>query len=196
MRKIVSATFVTLDGVMEAPGSADTTLPDRRGWSEPFMNEEIGQSILEEMNKSDALLLGRRTYQDFAVFWPAAPKEDPFTQKMNSIPKYVVSTTLQKAEWNNSRLIKGNVAEEVAKLKQQPGNNISITGSGELIRSLMQYDLIDEYRLLVCPVVLGVGKRLFKDAKDTKVLRLVEAKPYDTGMVVLTYEPAKKQPKG
>ena len=183
---------MTLDGVMEAPGSADTTLPEKRGWSEPYMNEEIAMSILDAMQKSDALLLGRKTYQDFAVFWPSVPDEDPFGKIMNSIPKYIVSTTLNKAEWNNSTLIKGNIVEELSKLKQQPGQDINITGSGTLVHSLMQHDLIDEYQLLVCPVVLGVGKRLFKDGSDTKVLRLVETKPFGSGMVMLTYQPDKK----
>ncbi len=192
MRKIIAATFVTLDGVMEAPGRADTTLPERRGWSEPYMNQEIGMSILDAMQQSGALLLGRKTYQDFAAFWPSMPDEDPFAKIMNSIPKYVVSTTLGKAEWNNSTLIKENVVEEISRLKQQPGKNISITGSGDLINSLMQHDLIDVYQLMLCPVVLGVGKRLFREGSNTKALKLVDTKPFSSGMVLLSYQPERK----
>ncbi len=188
MRKIIAGLFTTLDGVVEAPGSGDTTLPEKRGWSEPYMNEEIGMSIINQMNNSDALLLGRKTYQDFAAFWPSIPDTDPFAKIMNSIPKYVVSTTLDKVEWNNSTLIKGNVAEEISRLKQQPGKSINITGSPTLVLSLLQDDLLDELGLLVCPVVLGVGKRLFKDGSDTKALKLVDSKPFSSGMVMLTYQ--------
>ena len=195
MRKIIAAEFLTLDGVMEAPGSGDTTLPGKRGWSEPFMSEEIGKFILEQMDASDALLLGRNTYQDFAVFWSAMPEDDPFAKKMNDQTKFVVSTSLKKAEWKNSTLISGNVAEEISKLKQQPGKNISVVGSGTLVSSLMQLDLIDEIQIMLCPVVLGVGKRLFKESSDTKSLRLVEAKIFTSGMIVLSYQPASKESK-
>jgi dihydrofolate reductase len=187
MRKLIAAEFLTLDGVMEAPGSADTTLPERRGWSEAYMTEEIGKIILDQMDASDALLLGRKTYQDFAAFWPSVPDEDPFGKKMNSFAKYVVSKTLNSVNWNNSGLIRGNVAEEVSRLKAQPGKNINIVGSGELVRSLMQNDLIDEYQLMVCPVLLGVGKRLFNAGSDKKSLRLVDTRAFDSGMLLLTY---------
>lgn len=189
MRKIIAGLFTTLDGVVEAPGSGDITLSEKRGWSEPYMNDEIGMSIVEQMNNSDALLLGRKTYQEFAAFWPSVPDTDPFGKIMNSIPKYVVSTTLDKAEWNNSTLIKGNVAEELSRLKQLPGKSINITGSPTLVLSLLQDDLIDELGLLVCPVILGVGRRFFKDGSDTKALKLVDSKPFSSGMVMLTYQP-------
>lgn len=189
MRRIIAATFLTLDGVMEAPGRGDTTLPDHRGWSERFMNEEIGGMIMSQMDASDAMLLGRRTYQDFAAYWPAVPKEDPFGQRMNNQSKYVVSTTLKSADWKNSTLINGNIAQEIAKLKQQPGKNIAITGSGTLVHSLLQLDLIDELQLLICPVVLGVGKRLFKEGNPPKTLKLAGAKAFSSGMVLLTYTP-------
>jgi len=192
VRKIVAAEFMTLDGVVEAPGSADTTLPEKRGWSEPFMSDEIAKFILDQMDLSDALLLGRKTYQDFAAFWPAIPDEDPFGKRMNGHAKFAVSTTLDKTEWNNSKLIKVNVTEEIAKLKQQSGRNINITGSGTLVQSLLQHGLIDEIQLLVCPVVLGIGKRLFREGLDTKTLKLVEAKPFNSGMVMLSYQPDKK----
>jgi dihydrofolate reductase len=189
VRKITAATFLTLDGVMEAPGSGDITLPNHRGWSEPFMTPELGQLILNQMDNSDAMLLGRVTYQGFAAFWPSVPDSDPFGKRMNGLTKYVVSTTLDKVEWKNSQLIKGNIVEAIAKLKQQPGGNISITGSGTLIRTLLQHDLIDEYQISLCPVVLGVGKRLFGDLSEKKVLKLVDSKTYSTGMLLLTYRP-------
>ena len=181
---------MTLDGVVEAPGSADTTLPEKSVWSEPYMNQEIGMSIFNLMQKSDGFLLGRKTYQDFAVFWPSMPAEDPFAQAMNSMPKYVVSTTLDRAEWNNSTVI--NHVEEISRLKQQPGKDINITGSPTLVRSLLEHGLLDEIQFLVCPVVLGAGKRLFNDGIDTKTLKLVETKPLDTGLVLLSYQPDNK----
>jgi dihydrofolate reductase len=190
MRKIIASLFITLDGVVEAPGSGDTTLEGKRGWSDPFMNQEIGMLIMGQMDASDAMLLGRRTYQDFAAFWPSVPDEDPFGKRMNGVRKYVVSTTLQKAEWNNSTLIQGNVAEALTRLKTQPGQNISVVGSGTLVHSLLQADLIDELQLMVSPVFLGVGRRFFPEGSDTKLMKLVESKPYSSGMVMLTFAPA------
>lgn len=190
MRKLVSGLFITLDGVVEAPGSADTTLPEKRGWSDPYMSQEIGMSIFDMMQHSDGFLLGRKTYQDFAAFWPTMPPEDPFGQAMNNMPKYVVSTTLQKADWNNSTVLRS--LEEVARLKQKTGKDINITGSPTLVRSLLEHGLLDEIQLLVCPVVLGVGKRLFDQGIDTKTLKFVNAKPFDTGMVLLSYQPNPK----
>src|SRR5215813_2919480 len=164
MRKINAALFITLDGVVEAPGSSDTTLPEHRGWSMPFVNDEVGQVIGAGMATSDAMLLGRRTYQDFAAFWPNVPADDPFGQIMNNQTKYVVSTTLNKAEWKNSHLIKGDVAAE----------------------------LIDELQLMLCPVVLGVGMRLFDDTHFTKSMKVLEAKAFDSGMIYLRLQPDKK----
>lgn len=187
MRRIVSGLFTTLDGVVEAPGSADTTLPEKRGWSDPYMSHEIGMSILDLMQKSDGFLLGRKTYQDFAVFWPSMPAEDPFAQFMNNMPKYVISTTLDKAEWNNSTLLRS--VDEISQLKQQSGRDINITGSPTLVRSLLEQGLLDELQLMVCPVVLGTGKRLFDEGIDTKKLKLVDTKSFDTGMVLLSYQP-------
>jgi dihydrofolate reductase len=186
MRKIVSGLFITLDGVVEAPGSGDTTLPEKRGWSDPYMSQEIGMSIFELMQNSDGFLLGRKTYQDFAAFWPTMPADDPFAQAMNNMPKYVVSTTLKKADWKNSTVLKN--LEEVSRLKQQTGKDINITGSPTLVRSLLEQGLLDELQFLVCPVVLGVGKRLFDQGIDTKTLKLVNTKPFDTGMVLLSYQ--------
>ena len=192
MRKLTAALFITLDGVVEAPGSDDTTLPEKRGWSMPFMTDEVGQVIGASMASSDAMLLGRRTYQDFAAYWPKVPADDPFGQFMNNQTKYVVSRTLDKAEWKNSHLIKGDVAAELTKLKQQPGKDINIVGSGTLTRSLIEADLVDELQLMLCPVVLGVGKRLFDDTHFTKSMKVLEAKSFASGMIYLRLQPEKK----
>ena len=152
MRKVVVSEYVTLDGVMEEPGT----------WSFQFWNDEAAKFKFDELFASDALLLGRVTYQGFAKAWPSMTDEQGFADRMNSLPKFVVSTTLKEVEWNNARLMKGNIAEEVSKLKQQPGQDILIAGSADLVHTLMQHDLIDEYRLLVHPIVVGSGKRLFE----------------------------------
>ena len=185
MRKVTVGLFVSLDGVVESPEK----------WQLPYFNDEMGEAVGAAMAATDAMLLGRVTYQEFASFWPGVSSEDqPFADHMNNTPKYVVSTTLEEPlEWNNSTLIKGSVAEEVSKLKQQPGQDILIYGSGELVHTLMQHDLIDEYRIMVFPVVLGSGKRLFKDGSGTKVLRLVDTKTFSSGVVVLSYQPAEQE---
>jgi dihydrofolate reductase len=200
---------------MQGPGGVDEDRRgnfERGGWSFQFGNDETGKYKYDEYFAAGALLLGRVTYEIFASYWPTLTDKEnvrmvkeaggqaeamqsntseanPFSDRMNSLPKFVVSTTLKKVSWNNSTLIKGNVAQEVAKLKQQPGQDILIVGSADLVNSLRKYDLIDEYRLMVFPIVLGSGKRLFKDGIDTKILQLVEAKPFKTGVVVLTYRP-------
>ena len=178
MRKIIVSTYVSLDGVIEAPEK----------WSLKFWNDEHTKYAQDQLFASDALLMGRKVYEGFAASWPSRRNE--FADRMNSLPKYVVSTTLDEVEWNNSRLIKGNIAEEVSRLKQQPGQDILIAGSADLVHTLMQHDLIDEYRLMVHPVVVGSGKRLFRDGSDTKALRLVDTKTFGSGVVLLTYQPA------
>ena len=182
MRKIIASEFVTLDGVMEAPHQ----------WSFQFGSEEQNKYKFDELFASDGLLLGRVTYQGFAAAWPTMPDTGAYGERMNSLPKYVVSTTLEEVEWNAS-LIKGQIAEEVFKLKQQPGQDILIFGSGDLVHQLQQHDLIDEYRLMVFPVVVGSGKRLFRDGSEKKVLRLVETKTFSSGVVVLTYQLERKE---
>jgi len=179
MRKLQVAEFLTLDGVMEAP---DT-------WTGPFFNEEIGMDIGSNLFKIGALLYGRRTYEEMAAAWPE--RTGDMADRFNSISKFVVSTTLSEATWNNSKLIKGNVAEEVSRLKHEDGQDIVILGSGELVSHLQQQNLIDEYLLLVMPLVMGKGKRLFREGINTK-LRLVESKTYSTGVVSLTYQPIKE----
>ena len=179
--KIAVTEFMTLDGVMEAPNE----------WSFPYWNDEIAKFKLDELFAADAHLLGRVTYEGFASAWPDRTDEAGFADRMNSLPKYVASTTLKKAEWNNSYIIKANVAEEIEKLKQQPGGDILVAGSATLIRFLMENDLVDEYRLLTYPLVVGKGKRLFTDGM-TASLKLTESKPMGSGLVLLRYEPERK----
>ncbi len=187
MRKMVVSEFVSLDGVVEDPGGAEKS--KHGGWTWGYWNDEIGKFKLDEILATGALLLGRVTYQGFAAAWPSMKDEQGFADRMNNVPKHVVSKTLEKLDWNNSRQIKGNIVEEASKLKQQPGQDILIFGSGELVRELMRHDLIDEYRLLVYPVVLGSGKRLFGD-EINKTLELVETKPFSSGVVLLRYQRA------
>jgi len=194
MRKVIVSEFVTLDGIMEDPGGAEGY--KHGGWSLQFFNEEYAKYKYDELFASGALLLGRKTYEGFAKAWPSRSDKDfpetfkGFADRMNSLPKYVVSRTLEKAEWNNSTLIRGNVAEDVSKLKQQPGQDILVAGSGELVRTLMQHDLVDEYRLMVHPVVLGSGKHLFQYGMEKKALKLIDTRAFATGVVVIAYQPA------
>ncbi|MGH3085778.1 MAG: dihydrofolate reductase family protein [Rubrobacteraceae bacterium] len=184
MRKVTAGLFVSLDGVTESPEE----------WQLPYFNDEMGEAVGAAMAQADAMLLGRVTYQEFASYWPGVSSEDqPFADYMNNTPKYVVSTTLDEVEWSNSTLVKGDVAEEIAKLKQQPGENIGITGSATLVRSLLQNDLLDELTLMVHPVVVGSGERLFEDGEDRKALELVDSKTFATGVVYLAYRPADEQ---
>ncbi|MDA4115752.1 MAG: dihydrofolate reductase family protein [Thaumarchaeota archaeon] len=188
MRKLIVSEFVSLDGVMEDPGGAEKT--KHGGWTFKFMSPEGGKYKLDELLAGGALLLGRVTYQGFAKAWPSMKDDAGFADRMNSLPKYVVSTTLDKAEWKNSRVISGNVAEEVKKLKEQPGQDILVFGSAELVMTLMNDDLVDEYRLMVYPIILGSGKRLFGDDIQTaQVLDLADSKAFGSGVVLLTYRP-------
>jgi dihydrofolate reductase len=178
MRNLVVTEFLSLDGVMENPS-----------WTFKYWNDEIAKFKGEESDATDALLLGRVTYEGFAAAWPNS--QDEGAPYFNSVRKYVVSTTLDKAEWNNSVLIKDHVVEEIAKLKQQAGRDITVHGSGTLVQTLMQHDLVDRYRLLIYPVVLGKGKRLFHDG-TTANLKLVKSQSFSSGVTALIYEPARK----
>ena len=193
MRKVIASEYVTLDGVMEDPGGAEGF--KYGGWSFQFWSEEAAKYKYDELFASDALLLGRVTYQGFAAAWPTMKDTGEFGERMNSLPKYVVSTTLDKAEWNNSTIIKANVVEEVSRLKAMPGQDILIAGSGDLVHTLMQHNLIDEYRLMVHPIVLGIGKRLFREGTDALKLQLVDTKTFSSGVVVLAYQPVGKEEK-
>ena len=190
MRKIVVSEFVSLDGVVEDPGGAEKF--KHGGWSFKFLDDQVPKYKLDEVFASDALLLGRITYEGFAKAWPSRKDDMGFADKMNNMPKYVVSTTLKKLDWNNSRLIKSNVVEEVKKLKQQPGKEILVYGSGKLVNTLLKHDLVDELRLMVHPVVLGSGRRLFDDNAETmKVLKFADSKTFPSGIILLSYHPAK-----
>jgi dihydrofolate reductase len=197
MKKLVVGTFLTLDGVMQAPGDPQEDTEGgfkHGGWQWPYFDADAERIIGEQIAATDALLLGRVTYQIFAAYWPNAPEDDPIAKRLNTIPKYVWSTTLDRVEWNNSTLMKGDIEEEVARLKQQPGSGIfSVTGSGKLAQTLMQHDLVDEYSLWIHPVVLGSGKRLFPEGIDPIKLKLVDTKTTGSGIVILTYRPAEKQ---
>jgi dihydrofolate reductase len=176
MRKLVVTEFVSLDGVMEAPG-----------WTAPYWSDEVAEFKRTESVESDMLLLGRITYEGFAQAWPNSTDEG--ADKINGMPKYVVSTTLATADWNNSIIISENVTGEIAALKQQDGGNILVYGSSVLVDSLIEAGLVDEYRLLVYPVVVGSGKRLFKDNR-TASLKLASSQHLDTGVAALIYHPA------
>jgi dihydrofolate reductase len=182
MRKVIASEFVSLDGVMEAPDQ----------WHFPYFDEEMGQEIMTAMGQSDAMLMGRVNYEEWAAFWPQEdPEENPAAHHMNGVRKYVVSTTLEEPlGWENSTLIKENIAEEIAGLKWQTGGDIAISGSAELVRSLLKDGLIDELRLMVHPVVVGSGKRLFEEGGDQTALELVDPRTFSTGVVYLTYRPA------
>ena len=190
MRKLIVSEFVSVDGVMEAPGGEPGY--KHSGWARS-MGPEQGKYKLDEVLDADALLLGRVTYESFAGAWPDRNDEGGFADKMNSMPKYVVSSTLDKLEWNNSTLVSGDVAEGIRKLKQQDGGDILVAGSRTLVQALIEHDLVDEYRLMVFPVVLGSGRRLFPDdAKGTIPLKLVDVKVFDSGAAVHTYHPARE----
>ncbi|EPG72503.1 riboflavin biosynthesis protein RibD C-terminal domain protein [Leptospira fainei serovar Hurstbridge str. BUT 6] len=188
MRRIIVSEFLTLDGVMEDPGGAEKS--EFGGWSHQFFNEEFGKYKFDELFSCDALLLGRLTYEGFAAAWPSMTDEQGFSERMNGIPKFVVTTTLTKADWNNSTLIKENIVAEISKLKEQPGKDILVAGSGVLARGLLQNDLVDEFRLMIHPILVGGGRRLF-DETPRKVLKLVESKELNTGVEILTYHPVK-----
>jgi dihydrofolate reductase len=185
--RIVVTEFVSLDGVMEDPGGSENFA--QGGWSFKISRGDEGDKFkLDETFASEALLLGRVTYEGFAEAWPS--REGEFADKFNSMPKYVVSSTLDQPEWNNSTVLKGDVVEEVGKLRQEQDGDIVVHGSARLVQTLLEHDLVDELRLMVYPVVLGSGKRLFGDTSDKKPLRLVDSKVVGDGVAILIYEPA------
>jgi dihydrofolate reductase len=188
MARIVVTEFVSLDGVMEDPGGAEGF--KYGGWEIEFSRGEEGDKFkLDETMESDALLLGRVTYQGFAEAWPSQTGE--FADKFNTMPKYVVSSTLDQADWTNSTVLKGDVVEAVSKLREGPDGNIVVHGSAQLAQTLLDNDLVDELRLMVFPVVLGSGKRLFGDTSDKKKLRLVDSRTVGDGVSIVIYQRAK-----
>ena len=189
MGRIIVTEFVSLDGVIEAPGGGEDY--KHGGWTfEIDRGAEGNKFKLDETLDADALLLGRVTYEGFAAAWPS--RDDEFANKFNTMPKYVVSSTLGKPDWNNSTVLNGDVAEEVAKLKQQQDGDIVVHGSAQLVQALIEHDLVDELRLMVFPVVLGSGKRLFGDTSDKKRLRLTDSKTVGDGVSILVYEPVRE----
>jgi dihydrofolate reductase len=186
MGRIVVTEFLSLDGVMEAPGGEDFKY---KGWSFEIDRGEDGDKFkLDETQESDALLLGRVTYEGFAAAWPQ--RDGEFADKFNNMPKYVVSSTLKDPEWNNSTVMDGDVVEEVRRLKQELDGNIYVHGSCQLAQTLIDNDLVDELHLMVFPVVLGTGKRLFGETSDKKTLRLAESKTVGDGVSILVYQSA------
>jgi dihydrofolate reductase len=184
MGRIVVTEFVSLDGVMEAPGGEDFKY---KGWSFDFDRGEEGNRFkFDEVLESEALLLGRVTYEGFAEAWP--PRKGEFADKFNEMPKYVVSSTLENPEWSNSRVLDGDAVEEVAKLKRELDGNIYVHGSCQLAQTLIEHDLVDELHLMVFPVILGTGRRLFGETSDKKRLRLTESRTVGDGVGILIYE--------
>jgi dihydrofolate reductase len=188
--RIVVTEFVSLDGVMEDPGGAEDF--EHGGWSFQFSRGEEGDTFkLEETLSSAALLLGRKTYDGFAAAWPNRSDEAGFADKFNSMPKYVVSSTLENPSWNNSTVLKGELEDEVARLRETVDGDVVVHGSAQLVQSLIEHDLVDELRLMVFPVVLGSGKRLFGDTSDKKPFELADSKMVGDGIAILTYRPAR-----
>jgi dihydrofolate reductase len=190
MGKLVVGTFVTLDGVMQSPGAPDEDREggfEHGGWLPPYFDESMGRTMDELMGRAEALLLGRKTYEIFISYWPHQGDEDPMAAKLNSMPKYVASRTLDSVDWSNATLLRGELAEEVRKLKDEHGE-INVAGSSDLIQSLLKHDLVDELQLLVFPVLIGSGKRLFGEGTIPRGLRLVDSKTSDSGVTINRYE--------
>jgi dihydrofolate reductase len=190
--RIVVTEFVSLDGVMEDPGGSEEFRYG--GWTFEFDPEGFGKFKTDETMQSDALLLGRVTYEGFAAAWPS--QEGEFADKFNSMPKYVVSSTLRDPEWTNSHVISGDVVEEVSKLRQRVGGDLVVHGSARLVQTLLDHDLVDELRLMVYPVVLGAGKRLFGETSDKKRFQLAESRTIGDGVTTFVYRPAAREAEG
>ena len=186
--------FLTLDGVMQAPGARDEDRDggfEHGGWSFPYSDQDFGETMAGWFANADAFLLGRRTYEIFSGYWPkVTDPNEPIASKLNSLPKYVAATPLAPMDWQNSSLLGGDVPAEVARLKEVPGRELQVHGSGDLAQTLIDHDLVDEYRLLFFPVRLGTGKKLFRDGAPAAALRLTHSSTTSTGVIIATYEPA------
>ena len=190
--RLILHQFLTLDGVYQSPGSQDEDRDggfDQGGWQAPYRAPESGAVVLGWFGRADAFLLGRRTYDNMSTFWPTAG-DNPIANQLNALPKYVASTTLSSVDWGNSSLLVGDVAAEVARLKERPGGELQVHGSGGLAQTLIEHDLVDEYRLVYFPVHVGSGKRLFRDGTRPAALRLVDSQVTAGGIIFATYEPA------
>jgi dihydrofolate reductase len=195
MAKLVVGTFVTVDGVMQAPGGPDEDREggfEHGGWLVPHFDDSLGEFMDGLMNRSDAILLGRKTYEIFARWWPHQPDSDPMAAKLNSVPKYVASRTLDSVDWRGTTLLDGDAADAVAKLKDELDGEIHVPGSSDLIQTLLRADLVDELQLIVFPVVLGTGKRLFGEGTIPTAFRLLESKASPSGVTMQRYERAGK----
>ncbi|MEV8329633.1 dihydrofolate reductase family protein [Streptomyces niveus] len=195
MRKLMVTTFVSLDGVMQGPGGSDEDRDggfEHGGWSVPHFGPDLIQRMTDLVQCADALLVGRKTYDIFAATWPLAEADDPIGSKMNSVRKYVASRTLDTVSWQNSTLLTGDVAEAVARLKQEGDGEIQVHGSGDLIQTLIAHDLVDEFHVLVFPVLVGSGKRLFGRGTVPAGLKLVDTARSESGVVISTYARAGK----
>ncbi|WP_277676212.1 dihydrofolate reductase family protein [Saccharopolyspora rectivirgula] len=192
--ELAAITLLTLDGVVQAPGGPDEDRSgnfQQGGWVAPHADEGMQRSEAEWFAAASAFLLGRRTYQIFASYWPQVTDEnDPIASKLNALPKYVVSTTLERADWHNSTLIRDDPVEAVRELKDRPGGELQVHGSPTLVQFLMQHGLVDEHRLLVFPVVLGSGRRLFAEGVQPTAMRLIDTKTTENGIAIHTYRPS------
>jgi len=193
MSRLIVAEFLTLDGVMEAPGFEEHR-DGKNAWALRLQTPELQDFFRDQLSRVGAFLLGRTTYQIWAAFWPTAGGDADLVKQMNEATKYVVSNTLKEADWANSTLLSGNWAAQVAELKRKPGGDILVEGSADLVNGLMDHDLIDEYQLLVFPLILGSGKHLFRDGVDLRPLRLVNTKVFPSGVVLLVYHPESEMP--
>lgn len=197
MRKLIVNEFLTLDGVMQSPGYPDEDPSggfEHGGWQQPYFDDIFGKVVTEQISSTGGLVLGRRTYEIFAEYWPTAPAEEQaVAEPLNAMPKYVASRTLREPlEWNNSHLIAGDVVAGIRKLKEEAGKDLGVIGSGQLAQKLMANDLVDEYRLMIHPVVVGSGARLFREGKEKRPLTLVDSITTTTGVLIATYRPAEK----
>jgi len=197
-RKLIVSQFLSLDGVMQAPGYPDE---DRRGgfeqggWITAYFDETLGAAITSTLAETDVLLLGRGTYEIFSAHWPKQPPQDPLASRFNELAKVVVSTTMREPlEWRNSTLISTDPAREIARLKERPGRSITVLGSGELVQTLMRHGSVDEYRLMIHPIVLGSGTRMFRESSSPVRLELIESKATSTGVLIVTYRPTSALP--
>ena len=195
MRKVIVSEFLTLDGVMQAPGDPDEDRSggfEAGGWQLAYFDDVFGKAVMDTFDKIDGFLFGRRTYEIMAAYWPTATEPEPLAGMMNRLAKHVVSTTLEEPlAWENSRLVGDDVPTAIAELKGRPGKDLAVLGSGRLVQTLMMHVLVDEYRLMIHPLVLGSGRRLFGEGSPPSRLRLVDSATSGTGILILTYRPEK-----